>query len=314
MRIGIITIGSRGDVQPYIALGKGFKRAGYEVRLLTHGSFANAVRAEGLDFADIGDDLSLIIERTMHEAGQGERPNQISFRGQLLRMAKPLLQDWTLRSWQATQDVDALLLGFLGAYIGIPLARTLGIPAFAAYVFPLSPTREFPSMAFPPAPAWLAPVRPSYNRLSAALVEWLRAGPLYQGLFGKAVQDALKKVPRSPFAQMRQTQTPIFYGFSERFLPRPTDWPDFCHVTGYWFLDTPSDWQPPVDLQAFLWSGPPPVSIGFGSMGSADAQSLLELVVSALEHCGQRGILYCFRGKMICYFAIQRPDKPISPF
>jgi sterol 3beta-glucosyltransferase len=288
MRIGIITIGTRGDVQPYIALGKGFKRAGYEVRLLTHGSFATLVRAEGLDFADIGDDLRLIIERTMSE---GDRPSQITFRSQLLRMAKPLLHDWTQRSWQATQDVDALLLSFLGVYIGIPLAHKRGIPAFAAYVFPVSSTREFPSLAFPPVPAWLAPVRPSYNRLSATFIEWLCTGPLYQALIGKAVQDTLEIEFRSPFAQMRQVQTSIFYGFSEQFLPRPADWPDFCHVTGYWFLDTPLDWQPPVGLQTFLRSGPPPVYIGFGSMGSANEESLLELVVSALKHCGQRGIL-----------------------
>jgi sterol 3beta-glucosyltransferase len=290
MRLGIISIGTRGDVQPYIALGKEFKRAGHEVRLLTHGSFATMVQAEGLDFADIGDDLHLAIERTLHEAGFGEQPNQVAFKGQLLRMAKPLLYEWAVRSWQATQDRDALLLSFLGTYIGIPLAHTLGIPAFAAYVFPVSPTRDFPSIAFPPAPAWLAPARPTYNRLSAAIVEWLRTGFLYQVVIGNVVQDAFKSKLRSPFVRMRQVQTPIFYGFSDHFLPRPADWPHFCHVTGYWFLDT-LDWQPPVALQTFLRSGSPPVYIGFGSMGSSNAQSLLELVVNALKLCGQRGIL-----------------------
>jgi sterol 3beta-glucosyltransferase len=291
MRIGIIAIGSRGDVQPYMALGKGFKRAGYEVRLLTHGTFADMVRKAGLECVEIGDDLGLIIERTTREAGSGERPSQFAFRSRLLRMARPLLREWAERSWQATQDTDALLMSFLGVYIGIPLAYKRSIPACAAFVFPVSPTREFPSLAFPPAPAWLAAIRPSYNRWSAALVEWSRTGPLYQAVIGKAIQYALDGEFRSPRTMMRQVQTPIFYGFSEHFLPRPTDWPDFCHVTGYWFLDTPLDWQPPADLQAFLRSGPPPVYIGFGSMGSSNAQSLLELVISALEHCGQRGIL-----------------------
>jgi UDP:flavonoid glycosyltransferase YjiC (YdhE family) len=290
LRIGIIAIGSRGDVQPYVALGKGFRRAGYEVRLLTHGTFANMVRKAGLECVEIGDDLGLVIERTTREAGSGERPGQFAFRSRLLRMARPLLREWAERSWQATQDTDALLMSFLGGYIGVPLAHKRGIPAFAAYVFPVSPTREFPGMAFPPVPAWLAPARPAYNRLSAALVEWLR-WPLSQAVIGKVIQDAFDREFRSPRTMMRQVQTPIFYGFSEQVLPRPADWPDRCHVTGYWFLDTPLDWQPPGDLQAFLRSGPPPVFVGFGSMGSANAQRLLELVVSALGRCEQRGIL-----------------------
>jgi sterol 3beta-glucosyltransferase len=304
MRISIITIGSRGDVQPYIALGTGFKRAGYEVRLLTHGTFADAARDEGLDFADLGVDPRTVMEQVMQEAGLAERSSrialfrQIAFMRQALRIALPLLHDGTQRCWQAAQDVDALLLSPLGVFIGIPLAHKRGIPAFAANVQPLSPTREFPSVLFPPAPAWLAPVRPSYNRLSAEVVERVR-WPLYRGSMGKAVHAVLGTPLRSPLAQMRREQTPIFYGFSAHVLPRPADWPDFCHVTGYWFLDTQAAFQPPADLLAFLQAGPPPVYIGFGSMRSTNERSLTERVVSALERCGQRGILLTGWGAIV---------------
>ncbi len=78
MRIGIITIGSRGDVQPYIAVGKGFKRAGYEVRLLTHGAFADAAREEGVDFAEHWDSTraqtrhpGICCQCAAHHAHQG---------------------------------------------------------------------------------------------------------------------------------------------------------------------------------------------------------------------------------------------------
>ena len=296
MRIGIITIGSRGDVQPYIALGTGFKRAGYEVRLLTHGAFADAVHDEGLDFADLGVDPRTVMEQVMQEAGLAQRFSrialfrQIAFMRQALRIAQPLLHDGAQRCWQATQDVDALLLSPLGVFIGIPLAHKRGIPAFAANVQPLTPTREFPSVLFPPAPTWLAPVRSSYNRLSAEVVEQLR-WPLYRGSMGKAVQEVLGTPLRSPLREMRREQTPNFYGFSAHVLPRPADWPDFCHITGYWFLDTKAAFQPPADLEAFLQAGPKPVYIGFGSMRGADERGLTEQVVSALERCGQRGIL-----------------------
>ena len=73
-----MTIGSRGDVQPYIALGAGFKRAGYEVRLLTHGTFAEIAREEGLDFADLGVDPRTVMEQVMQEAGLAKRSSRIA--------------------------------------------------------------------------------------------------------------------------------------------------------------------------------------------------------------------------------------------
>lgn len=296
MRIGIITIGSRGDVQPYIALGTAFKRAGYEVRLITHGAFAEAVREEGLEFADLGVDPRTVMEQVMQEAGLAQDARrvalfrQMAFMRQALRIAQPLLQEGVQRAWQATQDVDVLLLSVLGVYVGIPFARKRGIPAFAAYVQPLSPTREFPSVLFPPAPSWLTAVASSYNRLSAELVERVR-WPMYRGSIGKAVHAFLGTPLRSPLAHMRREHTPILYGFSRHVLPRPADWPDFCHVTGYWFLDTKAAFQPPADLEAFLRTGPPPVYIGFGSMREADERGLTEEVIRALQRSGQRGIL-----------------------
>jgi UDP:flavonoid glycosyltransferase YjiC (YdhE family) len=296
VRIGIITIGSRGDVQPYIALGKGFKHAGYEVRLLTHGAFADAVHDEGLDFADLGVDPRTVMEQVMQEAGLAKRSSrvalfrQVAFMRQALRIAQPLLYEGAQRCWQATQDVDAVLFNPLGVYISIPLAHKRGIPAFAANVQPITPTREFPSVLFPPAPVWLAPLRSSYNRLSAKVVERVR-WPMYRGSMGKAVHGVLGTPLRSPLAQMRREQTPNFYGFSAHVLPRPVDWPNFCHVTGYWYLDTNADWSPPSELEAFLQAGPPPVYIGFGSMRGADERDLTKEVVRALENCGQRGIL-----------------------
>ena len=50
MRIAIIAFGSRGDVQPYVALGKGLRGAGHDVRLVTHEDFEGLVREHGLDY------------------------------------------------------------------------------------------------------------------------------------------------------------------------------------------------------------------------------------------------------------------------
>jgi UDP:flavonoid glycosyltransferase YjiC (YdhE family) len=84
----------------------------------------------------------------------------------------------------------------------------------------------------------------------------------------------------------------LLYGYSAHVLPRPTDWGDFIHVTGYWFLEPPAGWQPPSDLVQFLEAGPPPVYIGFGSMFSRDPEATADLAIQALARSGQRGVLY----------------------
>lgn len=54
MRIAITAPGSRGDVQPYMALGKGLQEAGHAVRLVTHQNFDVLVSSHGLDFWPVG--------------------------------------------------------------------------------------------------------------------------------------------------------------------------------------------------------------------------------------------------------------------
>lgn len=289
MRIGVIALGSRGDVQPYVALGKGLKQAGYEVVMLTHDPYKGLVLGEGLEFLAIGGNPRTIVERAMNQDRVGEKPSEFDFMRKVVPLIKPLRYEIVTRCWEGCQEVDALVLNVLGIVVGIPIAQKRGIPAFPAYLQPMTPTREFPALSFPSVPDWLAYVRPSYDLLSAEFLDWMR-WQFYRSM-GKVAHELLGTQVRSPIIHMQEQQTPIFYGYSERFLPRPSDWPDYCHITGYWFLDTPADWQPPTDLQAFLQAGTPPVYIGFGSMGSGDPHRLTELVVKALELSGQRGIL-----------------------
>jgi sterol 3beta-glucosyltransferase len=84
---------------------------------------------------------------------------------------------------------------------------------------------------------------------------------------------------------------PVLHGHSEAVLPRPDDWPQTAHVTGYWFLDVDVDWTPPAELAAFLGADPPPVYVGFGSMSGRDPERLARTVVEALQIAGLRGII-----------------------
>jgi sterol 3beta-glucosyltransferase len=116
--------------------------------------------------------------------------------------------------------------------------------------------------------------------------------------FRRADQVARQRVldlPPAPFwgpynaAPIRQT--PVLYGYSPAVLPRPADWDESTHVTGYWFLNPEGAWTPPPALVEFLQAGPPPVYVGFGSMSHREPEETAQLVLQALAQTHQRAIL-----------------------
>lgn len=91
------------------------------------------------------------------------------------------------------------------------------------------------------------------------------------------------------YTQMYAQQIPFLYGFSAHVVPRPADWPAWHHITGYWSQEPPA--TGPEALETFLAAGPPPVYVGFGSMGNRQAADRFALVRLALAQAGQRGIV-----------------------
>ena len=94
-----------------------------------------------------------------------------------------------------------------------------------------------------------------------------------------------------PFGEFGRSPEPVLNGWSRHVLPHPPGWGAHLATTGYWFLDRTPDWRPPRGLADFLGSGPPPVSVGFGSMAGADPEGVTERVLRALRLAGKRGVL-----------------------
>ncbi|MGD2207164.1 MAG: glycosyltransferase [Anaerolineae bacterium] len=59
MKVMVCTIGTRGDVQPYIALSLGLEEAGYEVTLASHPGMEALVKSHGIRFQPIGPDVNV---------------------------------------------------------------------------------------------------------------------------------------------------------------------------------------------------------------------------------------------------------------
>lgn len=288
MRLAIIALGSQGDVQPYIALGVGLRRAGHHVRLVTHENYEQHVQSYGLEFRAMHGNVQAFLDSDeMRELT--ERGNFLTINARAAREAQRVSLLWARDGLEACRDVNAILAGVGGLNVAFAIAQKLDLPIIQAPVFPFTPTAAFPGVLLPQGISSLGGLA---NRLSHELVRQA----MWQG-FRAADAKARKEVlelPAAPFwgpyRSERLNRFPTLYGFSPSVIPPPKDWTN-ARVTGYWFLDAAPDWTPPAALEAFLAAGPPPVFVGFGSMGSRNPQETAALVLNALEPTRQRAIL-----------------------
>lgn len=293
MRITITLGGSRGDVQPAVALGVGLKAAGHEVRLAAPGAFEALITSHVLDFHQITLDPQEAVRLQL----QNGDANLLEFVWRARETLAPILRDNVRQFLEACGDAEAIIYTGVG-FLGSGISRDLGVPGVGAMYGPLiNASGSFPS-SFMPVPSGrleLAHSTPRrlFNRLNHLAAQQIIWQPLR-----KTVNDALSATSGlstypldGPFGKARRHKAPILNAWSPRVLPHPPDWGSHLPVTGYWFLDHPEGWRPPEGLQDFLDSGPPPVSVGFGSMGGAGAEKMTGTVLNALKVTGDRAVL-----------------------
>jgi sterol 3beta-glucosyltransferase len=289
MRIAIIAPGSQGDVQPYIALGKGLKKAGNVVRLLTHENFKELVSAHELEFYPAKGNVQDVVQsKEMREAL--DTGNFLTITLQMAKLGgQNVAIDWAEQGLAACQGMDMVLAGMGGLSLGLSLAEKLGIPLLQAYVVPFTPTKAFPSVLLPKS---LTRLGSSFNRLSHHLSRQFIWQPIRSG--DKLAREVLDLPPApfwGPYNAEHLQDYPILYGFSPSVIPKPSDWDNNVHVTGYWFLDSGTNWTPPPALIEFLESGIPPVYIGFGSMSHRNPEETVNLCLKALAQTEQRAVM-----------------------
>ncbi|NER84842.1 MAG: glycosyltransferase family 1 protein, partial [Leptolyngbya sp. SIO1D8] len=113
---------------------------------------------------------------------------------------------------------------------------------------------------------------------------------------------------RNPLGNEGWQRVSILYGYSPTVIPKPANWAEHLHVTGYWFLESLPDFSPPLELIHFLEAGEPPIYIGFDSMTDRHPEFMAETAITALTQTRQRGILLTGWG------GISHTDLPDSIF
>ena len=280
MRALLLTVGSQGDVQPYVALAGRLRAAGHDVVLAAPAVY------RGLDASIVPLDLDMTRVGAAVHGKHGLR-HMLAFTRAMGKQAKtflPMLAELARGGADVVVHHPVLPLGQ-------HLAELLRVPAVVASPLPaLVPTREFLS------PAWPATkIRPptALNRSSYRAARYLTGAWCRKDVDRWRAEalglDNSEKRRHDPIGDPDVT---VLHAFSAHVVPRPRDWPSTARITGYWYLPHLEDWTPPRHLAEFLDAGEPPVFIGFGSMPVTDPARLAGAVAAATRETGTRAVLF----------------------
>jgi sterol 3beta-glucosyltransferase len=280
MKILFTSYGTRGDIQPFIALGKGLKAAGHEVSICTSEGFRAFIEGHDLHYS--------YMDNTVLELSQAVLGNVSAFETMRIvgRIAKAMRHSFD-DEWQATQSFQPDLMIHPKYIASHHIAEKLNIRNIISIPLPFyTATDAFPVPFF-------AGLSKRFNRFSYLM------NPLSGLGYASSINDfrvkTLKLAKINPFNNLLKradgSLIPILYPYSPSLLPVPEDFPPHVHVTGYWFLEPQADWQPAPELAHFLENESPPVYIGFGSMGAKGAEKRARIILEALRKSGQRGLL-----------------------
>ncbi|KAL6871438.1 hypothetical protein ACP4OV_014267 [Aristida adscensionis] len=282
MQIVMLIVGTRGDVQPFIAIGKRLQDYGHRVRLATHANFKEFVMTSGLEFYPLGGDPKILAGYMVKNKGfLPATPSEIPIQRKQIRdiifSLLPACKD---------PDIDTGISFNADAIIANPAAyEALNVPIHIIFTMPWTPTCEFPH-------PFSRVKQPAGYRLSYQIVDsfvWLGIRDMINDLRKRKLK--LRPVTYLSGTHAYSNDIPHAYIWSPYLVPKPKDWGPKIDVVGFCFLDLASNYEPPEPLLRWLGNGDRPIYIGFGSLPIPEPDRLTKIIVEALEITGQRGII-----------------------
>ncbi|CAM8965391.1 unnamed protein product [Rhodiola kirilowii] len=288
LQIVMLIVGTRGDVQPFVAIGKRLQDYGHRVRLATHSNFKEFVLTAGLEFYPLGGDPKVLAgymvkNKGFLPSGPSEIPIQRNQMKDIINSLLPACREPDLDSGVSFK-ADAIIAN-PPAYGHTHVAEALKVPIHIFFTMPWTPTSEFPHP--------LSRVKqPAGYRLSYQIVDsliWLGIRDMINDCRKKKLK--LRPVTYLSGSQGSDSDIPYGYIWSPHLVPKPKDWGPKVDVVGFCFLDLASNYEPPQPLLQWLQAGDAPIYIGFGSLPVQEPEKMTQIIVEALQITGQRGII-----------------------
>ncbi|BEI90937.1 uncharacterized protein CcaverHIS019_0310070 [Cutaneotrichosporon cavernicola] len=315
LNIVIFIVGSRGDVQPYLALALELIRTrGHRVRLATHAIFADLVKQTTVRLAGLTDENGTPLTSKLEHFDIGGSPEELMSymvrnpglvpgitalaSGDIRRkrrMVKEMLVGCYLSCFTPNQHgepfaADAIISN-PPSFAHIHVSEALGIPLIMSFTMPWTPTTAFPHPLV--AAKSSSPDHKLNNYASFLLADAL----MWQGLGDLINHFRYSILGLRPLSHMagpltlQRLQIPFTYAWSEHLLPKPADWKGNMDVVGFYTMDSDTRFTPDAALAKFLAAGEPPVYFGFGSVVVDKPDQLTNIILNAVERTGIRAVV-----------------------
>lgn len=275
MKIIIPTMGTRGDVQPYIALAIRLNASGHEVTIATHPCWKDLIRNYNINFVPIGPDIDIENETARIRGNSG---NWLLGFIRTMKFVFKIIEESTHEIKKLCADADLVVASH--SNIGATEAEASGVPYISVTLQP---------DAIPKKLKEKSKIRASLDSITGKFINPFMVGPYNKlrrihGLkkintFDELLSPLLNIVPISPS---------VYHSYEF--------WEEKNKLVGYWFIDENKEYQPSEELNRFLNSGPAPVIITLGAMGfeSEEDKVKLDAIINSINRLNMRAIIQGF--------------------
>ena len=277
----MFAIGSRGDVQPFIALALEMKRQGIAPIIASHPDFEEFISSYGIEYAPVRVDSRQLME-TMSPVGT----NLTKYYSAICELIDEFGETYFNDFVSACKGADAILYVTFGG-LAYHIAEAMGIPVFRVFFYPMTATGDFSLIDHVSMGSRFLNKASYWATERMFLLFTKRKINVYRARLG------LRPITggQYPYESMRGKRVPVLYAFSPSIVPPPREWGDHIYITGYWFLEEPG-YDPPGDLLSFLHGGDMPFYVGFGSIVEPDCRERLgSIIAEAAVRTGKRLIV-----------------------
>ena len=282
MKITMLAVGSTGDVRPFLLLGRELTHRGHQVTIASFSDFEETVVQAGLTFYPLSGSAKRFIQSIMSpESGS------LTYLPRLMKEMRSVVSSLIQDMDDSCRSAEAMICNFFGS-VFYSIAEKYRIPCVQVLYFSVDPNRTMPisSVNSQTLPGWMnrATYRIGYLLISMVekhyLSSWRRENHL-----------DLRHIRTGPDYRAGDRDALVIYALSPHVVPRPAEWGEEIHMSGFWMDENPPSWTPPEELVRFLETGEPPIYIGFGSMNSGDMSELMVMIREAVQRAGLRAVI-----------------------
>lgn len=277
MNILIISIGTRGDMEPFLAIGRILHERGHTVTCQFPEQFKGLVEDAGFQFETLGTEFMDMLESDLGKfalGGGGPWWRKVEAFVQLARIQRKNNRLMVERQCEAAARLEPDRIVHHGKAM-YPVIWEVDHPERTVYISPV------PYMHYVKGhthTAFHSNYGDMLNRLTYKLADW----GVMKAIMSAAKELGLSGVSKSQINKVLASHT-IIYTVSPHLFPRPEEWPSNMQVLGYHERDKATNWQPTEELLNFLARHDKVLFITFGSMTNPDPQGKTELFMKVLQ-------------------------------